>query len=1582
MANNEVETLLNEEENQVLLTKEEPVVQQQEESADFLDENANMYSDSYRKSVFDGGTAIYPYGKDNTAIYLNDPKIDEEFKEDLFQKHLEVNAPKKKVDPFKDMTLDEIQEKLAAEKKEKQLGDVRIFGEQPYVTEYNNKQVQTLRKHKIPSNIEKILVEGNFALPFERNTGYVEDANKTIGMLSMVDGLWDNYIAFPPNFLKDNAAKQSQKKLELIQAAIRGDWGEMPTLMPSGLGRLRDKTLEELDIMRGEEQVKMEIFLDGKIPTSTQWWQNRIRKELGVEVPLEVLEDLKKDAGGFMSKTTGYTVDFAPIAVGFTTVMYKKALKKYKEFQPWLHKFKKTKAYNKDMTDKDLYNAFMKDKFPTGDTATTVKGSWWDKFWAGGHLKTGMDIRKSQKFQQKAKELSDEIIEANKRYQQGIINHDLGKIDKQELIRLHDVVRDKQFQHLSYTIQGVPKLFKQDAAMELGFAAGAVTVSELFGSNYEFIGGLSGGVGIGLGGSWVTGLGRTTYHALGSLLDGLSTHYRAEGYDVMRLKPEVLRNMKIYDKSIDDYRELKWYEFGIFEKFTQKVAEGGPDVLKHIQVNFDNYNKLVADVEKVIGPKNIHLFHEQFAIVSMLGPMMAARDAAQTQHSTISTLFSKENPEYLDSMKRHHYMLRSLKNVIDEISQKATRGVPGDEAGVIRGEFDTMQQSITDFVGKEQMELTKEFSRLMDSSVQFYNNIGNLDHPMWMDTEVLYQNLDRMDEFFDYIQKDPNLSELISKPQYEGLIDDVVKYTDGAKSINEQITRAIYNADLSTVPKNLESMQNRLAKSLVMMEKHHYAVAMKPYNKLYKKYKNAEIDGFSLFEDFWKLYGKEDNWLKGKRIFWRGNEKAPKEFRKIKGIFDEAAERLIQKLHVIEKGDAYIDGLTPSLRKLEYEKWFKQKQIALAEELEVKPNAIDHMTLFEYLRKGTVDKSGKNLELTFNLKELNKLRGEFQRIDFVLTKKGDTSANAFGALFESTDSLLDDLTVKYKEAHPQMKNELDMARENYKYNYANRYLDKESDIGKIGGHWISYSQLGKEFTVGPYTPGGRTFTDHPTKWINFNAVKKNPELFRDQISMAMGKYVPGKGYIINPTSAESLMWQAFVTRLVDESLANEFKKNIGKFTNGTYRILGDEVVDAQGHSINLFHDIYKLADSLTFDTVDGGKWAIYNVDNLVNNEKAVIKELGKNKNLVKELENLKSEIIRKSTVDGAAIRKANQIAERKVLDSASRINKGLNDTKSFVEHFIGQTRDIKTGSELILLKETLIKQGVFKNEKEVNKAIASMVGDYISMTFGPKRQAGKIITDAGVEVIPYKARTEDMLSFDFDGFKTFLDDTEPALRQILDEEHLNYLRSSADLFSIVSRDMMKIGDNAAAVLYPGGLGVPAILSRVYGLARGVIGFRFVASEMAIRMAGKSKGNFIKEMVQNKDAAKVMNEIIERGMIDVNLDNKFRKVIFRVIAGTPVKAAYIETGIIEPESEKLDIPSFFGLGIPWVDTERILKTPAEFIEGRTPDMSQQEQYTTMYPKGSLETGGFPAEEHMKAYERPTEKEQMEKLGFPF
>ena len=41
------------------------------------------------------------------------------------------------------------------------------------------------------------------------------------------------------------------------------------------------------------------------------------------------------------------------------------------------------------------------------------------------------------------------------------------------------------------------------------------------------------------------------------------------------------------------------------------------------------------------------------------------------------------------------------------------------------------------------------------------------------------------------------------------------------------------------------------------------------------------------------------------------------------------------------------------------------------------------------------------------------------------------------------------------------------------------------------------------------------------------------------------------------------------------------------------------------------------------------------------------------------------------------------------------------------------------------------------------------------------------------------------------------------------------------------------------------------------------------------------------------------------------------------------------------------------------------------------MSQQEQFTTMFPEGSEQ---FPVEEHKEAYERPAPEKQMEQLGF--
>ena len=293
--------------------------------------------------------------------------------------------------------------------------------------------------------------------------------------------------------------------------------------------------------------------------------------------------------------------------------------------------------------------------------------------------------------------------------------------------------------------------------MELGFAAGAVTISRVLGDQYELLGGATGGFGVGLGGNWLIGIGRTSYHALGSFLDIFTVGMRsgAIGFeaDVMRLKPQLLRETKIWDKKLNGYREINWAEFNQFEKFAMMLNQGGPNVMKHLKANIENYEQLVSNMEKVLGPENIHLLHEEFAIISMLGPMMAARDASKVSNAGIATLFSKENPDFLENLASHQYMVKALQDTLDEISNKAARGLPGEEGALAQAQIKEMQDSIQRFVNESQLETTQEFTKLKNDSKQFFDNIGDINHPMWSNSEILYENINRMDEFFDFMKK-------------------------------------------------------------------------------------------------------------------------------------------------------------------------------------------------------------------------------------------------------------------------------------------------------------------------------------------------------------------------------------------------------------------------------------------------------------------------------------------------------------------------------------------------------------------------------------------------------------------------------------------------------------------------------------------------------------------------------------------------------------------------------------------------------------------------------------------------------------
>ena len=122
------------------------------------------------------------------------------------------------------------------------------------------------------------------------------------------------------------------------------------------------------------------------------------------------------------------------------------------------------------------------------------------------------------------------------------------------------------------------------------------------------------------------------------------------------------------------------------------LNNGGPDVMKHIQANMNDYNALVEKMEGTLGAENIHLLHEQFALISMMGPMMAARDAAKISNTTVTSLFDIANPEFLESLSRHQYMLGAINDVISEMSNRSGRGFVGTQGGGVQQEFKAIQK--------------------------------------------------------------------------------------------------------------------------------------------------------------------------------------------------------------------------------------------------------------------------------------------------------------------------------------------------------------------------------------------------------------------------------------------------------------------------------------------------------------------------------------------------------------------------------------------------------------------------------------------------------------------------------------------------------------------------------------------------------------------------------------------------------------------------------------------------------------------------------------------------------------------------
>jgi hypothetical protein len=113
--------------------------------------------------------------------------------------------------------------------------------------------------------------------------------------------------------------------------------------------------------------------------------------------------------------------------------------------------------------------------------------------------------------------------------------------------------------------------------------------------------------------------------------------------------------------------------------------------------------------------------------------------------------------------------------------------------------------------------------------------------------------------------------------------------------------------------------------------------------------------------------------------------------------------------------------------------------------------------------------------------------------------------------------------------------------------------------------------------------------------------------------------------------------------------------------------------------------------------------------------------------------------------------------------------------------------------------------------------------------------------------------------FDYTEFSRLIDESAENLKVIFDDKHLEDLKGVADIMSVI----------LAKVDAPSGVGTyqiktlspSSIMSRIYAVSRGVVSFRYVASEAALLIYGRNRQDELISMMNDPALADIFFKVL-------------------------------------------------------------------------------------------------------------------------
>ena len=140
---------------------------------------------------------------------------------------------------------------------------------------------------------------------------------------------------------------------------------------------------------------------------------------------------------------------------------------------------------------------------------------------------------------------------------------------------------------------------------------------------------------------------------------------------------------------------------------------------------------------------------------------------------------------------------------------------------------------------------------------------------------------------------------------------------------------------------------------------------------------------------------------------------------------------------------------------------------------------------------------------------------------------------------------------------------------------------------------------------------------------------------------------------------------------------------------------------------------------------------------------------------------------------------------------------------------------------------------------------------------GYEEAAVEVLEDGSKQLKP--GRLHEQLEVDSSAMQIYLTRNNKVLEQIMEPEQLEDLKSLSSLVTLVTGDIGR----QAVENFPRSMKLQSLLSRAYGVVRGVVSPRYVMTELLIQYARFGRGKMITDMATDPDSFELLSDVILR-----------------------------------------------------------------------------------------------------------------------